>query len=541
MSLVRNVGTIGGLTAVSRVFGFARDMLLARVLGAGMAADAFQLAFTLPNTFRRLFAEGAFSVAFVPLYSRALHGTDGKPGSEAAAQQFADDVLAVFVWVLVAFSALAMLAMPAIVWLLASEFQSVPGKFELAVTLSRITFPYLGLISLVAMLSGLLNARSRFAPGAFAPVLLNISLISALGIGWYYSDKGGTDIFVATVLAGGVAVAGLLQLFYLAWATRRAGVKLKVTFPKITPEVKRLGALILPATFGAGIYQISQFVDTFFATSLEQGSLTLLKLADRLNQMPLGIVGIALGTAILPMLARHIHQSNTAEAQRLQANAFEVGTLLTLPSAAALAVCAPAFVTAFFVGGKFTAADGAIMANIVMALVAGLPAYVIVKILNPGFFAREDTRTPVFTALISLIVNIAINLYVVQRYGIVGLAGATAVSASLNCLMLYVVLHRRGWFRFTLPLAGKIARQAVATAAMAAALWWVMPLMADRYGGNVFERIWSLGVLVGLGLVVFFGVAFLIGAIDKDLLGQLRRKRKPTPERVTRIEAEGGD
>jgi len=541
MSLVKNVGTIGGLTAVSRVFGFARDMLLARVLGAGLAADAFQLAFTLPNTFRRLFAEGAFSVAFVPLYSRALHGSDGKPGSEEAAERFANDVLAVFVWVLTAFSALAMLAMPAIVWILASEFQSIPGKFELAVTLSRITFPYLGLISLVAMLSGLLNARSRFGPGAAAPILLNIALISSLGMGWYLRERGGTDITVATTLAVGVSMAGLLQLAYLGWATRRAGVKLKISFPRLTPEVKRLGALILPATFGAGIYQISQFVDTFFATSLEQGSLTLLKLADRLNQMPLGIVGIALGTAILPMLARHIHESNGPEAQRLQANAFEVGTLLTLPAAAALAVCAPAFVTAFFVGGKFTPADGAIMANIVVALVVGLPAYVIVKILNPGFFAREDTRTPVITAVISLSFNIALNLYVVRRFGIVGLAGATAASATLNCLLLYAILHRRGWFRFTLKLAGRVARQLIATAAMAAALWWAMPLMATRYGGNVFERVWSLGALVSLGLGVFFGVAIAIGALDRELLGQLRRKRKPTPERVTRIEAEGGD
>jgi len=184
VSLIRNVSTIGGLTAVSRVFGFARDMILARVLGAGLAADAFQLAFTLPNTFRRLFAEGAFSVAFVPLYSRALHGNDGQPGSEEAAEKFADDVLAVFVWVLAAFSALAMLAMPAIVWLLASEFQKIPGKFELAVTLSRVTFPYLMLVSLVAMLSGLLNARSRFAPGAAAPILLNVSLIAAMGFAW---------------------------------------------------------------------------------------------------------------------------------------------------------------------------------------------------------------------------------------------------------------------------------------------------------------------------------------------------------------------
>jgi len=521
MSLLRNVGTIGGLTAVSRVFGFARDMLLARVLGAGLAADAFQLAFTLPNTFRRLFAEGAFSVAFVPMYSRALHGE----GGEAEAQRFATDVLAVFVWVLTAFSAVAMIAMPAIVWVLASEYQSIPGKFELSVTLSRITFPYLGLISLVAMLSGLLNARSRFGPGALAPVFLNLVLITGILIGAHLRGDSGDDTVVAYALAVSVSVAGLVQLLYLVWSTHRAGVRLQVKLPRLTPEVKSLGLLILPATFGAGIYQISQFVDTFFATQLPQGSLTLLKLADRLNQMPLGIVGIALGTAILPMLSRHIHTGDAAEAQRLQAQAFELATLLTLPAAAALAVCAPAFVTAFFVGGKFTAADGAIMAEIVVALVAGLPAYVVVKILNPGYFAREDTRTPVWTALASLVFNICVNLVVVRRFGIVGLAAATAASASLNCLLLYAILHLRGWFHFTLALAGKILRQLVATGGMVVALWLTLPLMANRYGSGVFDRVWSLSVLVFVGLAVFFAIAFLTGAVDKRVLAQLMRRR----------------
>jgi putative peptidoglycan lipid II flippase len=524
-SLVRNVGTIGGLTLVSRIFGFARDMLLARVLGAGLAADAYQLAFTLPNTFRRLFAEGAFSVAFVPMYSRALHGNGDEGGGEAAAAKFADDVLSVFLWVLLAFSALAMIAMPGIVWLLARDFQEVAGKFELAILLSRLTFPYLGFISLVAMLSGLLNARSRFGPGAFAPVLLNIVLITGITAGWWLRGDSQDDRIVAVALAIAVSVAGVAQLAYLWWSVRREGLKLHIRLPKMTPQVRRLGMLILPATFGAGIYQISQFVDTFFATSLPQGSLTLLKLADRLNQMPLGIVGIALGTAILPMLARHIHSGDGAEAQRLQTNAFEMATLLTLPAAAALAICAPAFVTAFFVGGKFTIADGAIMANIVVALVAGLPAYVIVKILNPGFFAREDMRTPVWTALASLIINIAINLYVVQRYGIVGLAGATAVSASVNCLLLYAVLHRRGWFHFTAKLAGRILRQIVAVAAMSALLWWMMPMLAPYYGGGVIDRIWSLCVLVGAGAGIFFAVAFLVGALDKDLLAMLTRRR----------------
>jgi putative peptidoglycan lipid II flippase len=520
-SLIKNVGTIGGLTMVSRIFGFVRDMLLARVLGAGLAADAFQLAFTLPNTFRRLFAEGAFSVAFVPTYSRVLHGEDG----EASAAKFADDVLSVFLWILLAFSAVMMIAMPGIVWLLARDFQEVPGKFEFAVFLSRVTFPYLALVSLVAMLSGLLNARSRFAPGAFAPVLLNIVLIGGITAGWWLRGSGGDDRIVAEALCVAVSIAGVVQLAYMWWSVRRAGLKLHWHLPKLTPEVRRLGVLILPATFGAGIYQVSQFVDTFFATSLAQGSLTLLKLADRLNQLPLGIVGIALGTAILPMLSRHIHSGDAAEAQRLQGNAFEIATLLTLPAAAALAICAPAFVTAFFVGGRFTDADGAIMAQIVAALVAGLPAYVIVKILNPGFFAREDMRTPVWTALAALIVNIAINLYVVEHYGIVGLAGATAASASLNCILLYTVLHRRGWFHFTAKLAGRIARQLIAVAAMSALLWWMMPIMAPYYGGSVFERIWSLVALCAAGGAVFFIVAFLVGALDKDLVAMLTRRR----------------
>jgi putative peptidoglycan lipid II flippase len=521
MSLVRNVGTIGGLTALSRVFGFVRDMLLARVLGAGLAADAFQLAFVLPNTFRRLFAEGAFSVAFVPMYTRAL----SSEGGEDLAQNFANHVLAVFVWVLLGFSAVAMLIMPGIVWLLASEYQDVPGKFELAVTLSRITFPYLGLVSLVAMLSGVLNAHSKFAPGAFVPVLLNVVLITGILTGYYLREAGGTDITVAYVQAIAVAVAGVAQLVYMAWATRRAGVRLKLTAPKLTPDVKRLGMLILPATFGAGVYQISQFVDTFFATSLEQGSLTLLKYADRLNQMPLGIVGIALGTAILPMLARHIQSGDMREAQRLQTNAVEMATLLTLPAAVALAICAPAFVTAFFVGGKMTVANGAVMSNIVIALVAGLPSYVLVKVFQPGFFSREDTRTPVWIAAAVLFINIGVNFYVVPRYGIVGLAAATAFTSTINVVALYTILQMRGWFHFTWKLAGRIARQIVATIAMGAVLWLLMPLMADRYGGNVIERVWSLAVLCGAGMIVFFAVAWAIGALDKDLIAQLRRRR----------------
>jgi putative peptidoglycan lipid II flippase len=537
MSLVRNVGTIGALTAVSRVFGFARDMLLARVLGAGLAADAWQLAFTLPNTFRRLFAEGAFSVAFVPMYTRALSSDEG----EEAADRFAGDVLSVFVWVLLGFSALCIIAMPGIVWLLANEYRAVPGKFELSVMLSQVTFPYLMLVSLVAMLSGVLNARSKFAPGAFVPVLLNVVLIGGIVSGYYLRGPGGDDVVVAWALAISLVAAGAAQLAYMWWAKRRAGVSLKITAPRFTPQVKRLCMLMLPATFGAGIYQISQLVDTFFATSLPQGSLTLLKMADRLNQMPLGIFGIALGTAILPMLARHIQSGDTREAQRLQSNAVEIGTLLTLPAAAALAICAPAFATAFFVGGKMTAANGAVMADIVVALVAGLPAYVLVKVFQPAFFSREDTRTPVWVAAGVLAINIAINFAVVPVYGIVGLAGATAFTATLNVLTLYIILQIRGWFHFSARLANRIARQLIATGIMSALLWWMMALLADRFGGSVIERVWSVTLLVAAGGAAFFAVAYVIGAIDKDLIHQLRPRKRATPETASSIEAQGGD
>lgn len=518
MSLLRHVGTISGLTAISRVFGFARDMMFARLFGAGLAADAFQLAFTLPNTFRRLFAEGAFSVAFVPMYGKKLHGEDG----EREAAVFANDVLSVFVWVLFAFSLLCIAGMEGIVWLLARDYHSVPGKFELSVTLSRVTFPYLGLISIVALLSGILNTRSRFAPGAVAPVLLNLMLIGSLVWGWYF---GYPDQLKAFAQSGAVAVAGVLQLLFLFWSVRRAGVGLKLHWPRMTSDTKVLLWRIFPATFGAGIYQLSQLADTFFATSLQQGSLTLLKLADRLNQMPLGIVGIALGTAILPALSRHIADGDSSGAAKLQGRAIELATLLTLPSAAALAVCAPAFVNAFFVGGKFKAADGLIMSDIVVALVCGLPAYVLVKVLEPGYFSRGDTKTPVITAGTSLAFNIFLNLAVVRQFGIVGLAGATACSASLNCLLLYGNLHRRAHFRFSLTLGTRILRQALASAVMAGVLWFLVAATMPWYSGSIVQKAGGVVLLVAVGLATYALAAFLFKAFDEQDLAMLTRWR----------------
>ena len=521
MSLIKATGTIGGLTMVSRLAGFARDMILARVLGPGTASDAFLLAFQLPNIFRRLFAEGAFSSAYVPMFSRRLHGE----GGQASAQEFSSNVLSVFVPLLIGFTALVEIAMPGVIWVMASEYQDVPGKFELTVVLARITFPYILLISLVSLLGGILNSLSRFAPGASFPILLNLVLIVALLLGDHWRAGTGNDELVAYVLAIAVAIGGVLQLLWLWFWTHRAGIRLTLHRPRLTPEVKELGIIILPAVFGAGVYQINQLVQLFFVTRLPNGSLSYLNFADRLNQLPLGIIGIALGTAILPMLSRYIGSEDRKGADRIQSNAIEMAMLLTLPAAAALAVCAAPFVNAFFLGGRFNAVDATITANVVVALVTGLPAYVLIKVLTPSYFARKDTRTPVYAAIAALLVFVLFNAFFIERFGIVGLAAATAAGAWLNSLLLYAILVRRDHYRIDPVLGGRLLRQLVATALMVAALWPLRSWFWPWFSGSIFERASAIAALVGAGALVYFGVAFAIGAVDREKLNMLKRRK----------------
>lgn len=499
-------------------------MILARILGAGLAADAFLVAQRLPNLFRRLFAEGAFSAAYVPMFSRKLHG----PGGIEAAKAFSSDVLSLFLVVLLLFTAVLQFAMPWAVLAMAAGFRDVPGKFELTVELTRLAFPYLLLISLVSLLTGILNSMSRFAAGAAAPILYNLTLVAGLLIGAELRGDGGDDAVVATAAAVAISASGLVQFVWLLWAVRRAGFDLRLRWPKLTPDVRELGRIILPATLGAGIYQISIFIDTFFATSLPQGSMAYLNFADRLNQLPLGVIGTALGTAILPALARFIGSGDEARASEVQSTAVELAMLLTLPAALALAICAGPLVTAFYLGGKFTVADAETTARVLAVLVAGLPAYVLLKVLTPGFFARKDTKTPVKTAGIVLGVNIVLNaLFVfVLDFGIVGLSATAAICSWLNCAMLYAILARRGHFRLSGALWWRLARQLLCALAMAAALWWLRAAFADRFAGSTGDRLLAIGALVGVGLAVYFGLAWVTGAFDRTMLQQLRRRPK---------------
>ena len=514
MNLLKATGTIGGLTMVSRIAGFGREMLMSRVMGASWQADAFFVAFRLPNTFRRLFGEGAFSAGFVPLYSQRLQGE----GGEAKAKRFSEEVLAVFVPTLIVFTLVFEIIMP----LFVAAISGYSGdKLGLATFLTRITFPYLLLISLVSLFSGILNSLARFTAAAFAPALLNLAMLTAL----IFVPVGGT--ITATALSIAVTLGGVLQLGLLLYACKRAGVVLKLKRPKMTPGVRQFIRVVVPATLGAGVYQISAFIDTFFLARLGTGSLSYFNYADRLNQLPLGVIGAALGTAILPQVSKHVGANEPDKAAKVQGQAAELAMLLCLPAALALAVSALPLVSALFQGGRFTAEDARLTALTLSIVVLGLPAYVLVKVLTPGFYARQDTATPVKIAALVLVATVLLNFILIPPFGIAGLASAIAITSWLNCLLLYVILHRRGHFRIEGWLASRVFRQLLAGACMVAALYGIRTLLGSWFEGSVGHRLVGVTALVGGGMAVYFPAVWVFGGTDRDELKSLFRRRRP--------------
>jgi putative peptidoglycan lipid II flippase len=527
VSLVRNTATIGGLTLVSRVLGFVRDQLMAHFVGAGFASDAFLVAWRLPNLFRALFAEGAFASAFVPMFNRTVGEAekDGRAGLPAGIR-FAEDVLSVLLPFLAIFTTIVMVFPRPIVWLITLGFREGGGaaKFDLAVDLTQITFPYLMLISLVSLLGGILNSLNRFWVNAAAPVLLNICMIAGLVF-----FRGHTGIETARTQAIAVTVSGLAQLGWLIWSCRQAGVVLRLKRPQLNPEVKKLLAMIWPAAIGAGAVQFNQLISTMLAAGfLNQGSVSYLYYADRLNQLPLALVGIGVGTAILPALSRQIGGGNEAAAIATQNRAIELSLLLTLPATAALMVASTPLVRGVFETGHFTPTATQATAAALTAYAIGLPAYILIKVLTPGFYARADIRTPVRIAMAAMLCNLALNLASVFLTGLahVGLALSTAAAAWINVAALYWTLRRRDHFRVDAQLKRRAIRLLLATAAMTVLLLLIDPLIAPWLGRGIVPRVAGLSVLIGAACACYFGAAFLFGAFRwSDLKAQLSRRR----------------
>lgn len=513
MALLRSIATVGGYTLISRVLGFARDILIAAILGAGPVADAFFVAFKLPNFFRRLFAEGAFNAAFVPLFS-------GRLASEglAAAQIFATSVLSVMVVFLYVFVTLLQIGMPLLMYGFAPGFAEDPDKFQLAIELTRLTFPYLLFISLVSLLGGVLNSLGRFAAAAATPIILNIVLIGAmLGATPYLPTPG-------HALAWGVAVSGVAQFIWLVIACHRAGMTLPLRRPRLSPGVRRMLRLMVPGAVGAGVVQINLLIDIVIASTLPTGAVSYLYYADRVNQLPLGVVGIAIGTALLPLLSRQLREGNAAEARNSMNRGIEVALLLTVPGAAALLVISQPVITVLFERGEFDAPIAAATAQALMAYAVGLPAYVLVKVLGPGFFAREDTVTPVKIAIVCVTVNVVLNLTLIHFLAHVGIALATAISAWLNAFLLATILLRRGHHTFDNRLRRRIVRIILASVMMAAALWFALNVLEPAFSAAMPIRIVALAALVFGGLVVYGGLAIITGAaVPSDLKRMIAR------------------
>jgi putative peptidoglycan lipid II flippase len=514
MVLLRSVATVGSYTAVSRVFGFARDVLTAAVLGTAPVADAFFVAQRLPNLFRSLFAEGAFSAAFVPLFA----GTMAEHGKEQA-RIFAEDALAVLLAALLGFVLLGEIFMPAVMDVMAPGFREEPDKFELAVVLARITFPYLLFIALVALQGGVLNSVHRFAAAAATPILLNLFMIAALLLMRRFGWQDGR------ALAWAVSAAGFAQFLWLLFSCARAGLALRLPRPRLTQGVRRTLAVMAPGTIGAGVTQLNLLISTALASLLPGGSVSYLYYADRLNQLPLGVVGIAVGTAILPSLSREVRLGRLAEAVATQNRGIELALLLTVPAALALAILATPILAVLFQRGAFGPADTAATAAALAAYAAGLPAFVLIKVLAPAFFARHDTATPVKVAIAAMAVNLALTLLLMQFLAHVGIALATTAAGWLNALALLALLTRRRHFGFDRRARRNLPRIGAAALGMTAALAALRFALAPMFAGPPLVQTGALALLVCAGVATFAALGLALGIADwRDLLGRVRRQ-----------------
>lgn len=517
MSLLRSVATVGGWTMMSRILGFIRDVLIANVVGAGMVADAFFIAFKFPNLFRRLFGEGAMNAAFVPLYAGRLE-TDGKD----AARAFGGEVAAVLVTGMLAFTIIALAGMPWLMQVVAPGFVGDVEKFTLTVALAQITFPYLLFMVLCAQFSGMLNSVGRFAAAAAAPVLLNIVMITVLLL-----VSSGHFTMPGHAMASGVAVAGAIQFLFLAFICHKAGIMVRLPRPRMTPGVKRLLVLMGPGVLGAGVVQINVMMGDILASFLAEGSVSYLYYADRVNQLPLGVVGVAVGVALLPLLSRQLRAGDEDQAMHSMNRALEISLVLTLPAAIALIAMPWPIINVLFQRGAFTAETTIATANALQAFAVGLPAYVLIKALSPGFFAREDTKTPVKVASVNVALNIALAVGLMQVFDHVGIAMATAITAWVNVFALSIILHRRGHFSLDDRMKRVLPRLVVSAAAMGAALAYVAYQLQPVMTGMAFPlRAAILAGLVGGGAILYFGLAHVTGAAKLgELKGRLKRRR----------------
>ncbi|MDJ0629295.1 MAG: murein biosynthesis integral membrane protein MurJ [Rhodobacter sp.] len=501
--------TVGVWTMASRVLGFVRDILIVAFLGAGPVAEAFLIAFALPNMFRRFFAEGAFNMAFVPMFSKKLEGHEDP-------ERFAQDAFSGLATVLIAFTVIALFAMPWLVLAMAGGFLG-DDRFDLATSYGRIAFPYILFISLAALLSGLLNATGRFAAAAAAPVLLNVLFIAAItaavGLGWPLGDT----------LAWTVPIAGIAQLALVWSAAARAGFRLRFTRPRLSPDLRRLAVIAAPAALAGGVVQVNLLIGRQVASFFD-GAIVWLSVADRLYQLPLGVVGIAVGVVLLPDLSRRLRAEDTAGGRYAFNRAAEISLALTVPAAVALVVIPVPLVGVLFQRGAFGSEDTLATALALAIYGLGLPAFVLQKVLQPLYFAREDTKTPFYFALAAMVVNAVAAIGLAPVIGYVAAAVGTTLAAWAMVALLWHGSRRLGEAALIDDrFHHRIWRILLASALMGFALWAAALAFAPYFAPGALRYV-ALALLVTLGGTVYFAAAHLLGGLPlSDIRRSLRR------------------
>ncbi|MGE0288749.1 MAG: murein biosynthesis integral membrane protein MurJ [Bradyrhizobium sp.] len=493
--MLGRIFTVGGYTLLSRLTGFARDIMLAAILGAGPVADAFFVALRLPNHFRAIFAEGAFNAAFVPAYAH-VHGR-----SEADAKVFASRIFTLLFSAQVVLLVVAWLFMPQVIAILAPGFSNDPARGQLAIDLTRITFPYLLLITLVTLYGGMLNVMQRFASAAAAPIFLNLSMMTTLTLAAFFPGAG-------YAAAWGVLIAGILEFFLLAGDAWRSGILPRFAWPRLDEDIHAFFRALGPATIGSMGTQIALFADTIIATFLAAGALSALYYADRLNQLPIGVIGIAIGTVLLPEMSRRLTAGDFEGAAVSQRRAFDFTLLLSVPFVAAFITVPDVIMRAMFARGAFTKGDAAAAGATLAAYAVGLVPFVLIRSAVATFYARKDTATPVKAALTGVAVNVALKVALVGSLAQIGLALATAVGAWVNLLLVIFFAVRAGYLALDRTLLQSFAKFVVAGVILGAALW-----LSTRFAGNSLAQMSALRDEVMLGLLVVVGTVVYAASV----------------------------
>jgi putative peptidoglycan lipid II flippase len=512
MKLIRSIATISGYTAGSRVFGFLREILMAYFLGAGLKSDALVIAIKLPSILRRLFAEGAFNTTFVPMFARLLAGD--KPEE---ARSFAEEILSILTFSLALLVIIVEVILPWIMPIVVPGFIKTPERLALAIEYSRITFPFIFFISLTALYSGILNSLERFVAVASSPMMGNVGIILVVFALVPFAIPPGHAFSV------GIAFCGVIQFLWVLYPAYKSGMSLRLKLPRLTPRVKKFLLLAGPAAAGSGIVQINILLDTLIASLLPAGGVSYIHYADRLNQLPLSMLGTAVGTALLPLLSKKLRSNDIKGAIESQNLALEYALLFVLPAAIGLIFLAQPLMKVLFERGDFGPTETRASAHALMALASGLPAYIMIKIFSTSFFARQDTKTPVKFAILSVVINLILNLTLIWPLKHVGLALSTSIAAWINAILLATTLWRQGFLVLNPRIKRFFPRLLIASSLTVVFIESIRPVVFPLISDFILQNVFCLTLLIAASLGMFVLLARLTGALDfKDLRFQLK-------------------